>query len=554
MRRSAPCNSMQRMRASILLVLVGAASISAVLLAPALVYPYFEDAALFAAVANYMLEGEALYEEVFDHKAPAIYLQEMVRISLFGRSALASRVVELVALLLAGLGLGASASAFRPDGRQRPSLALLFLLPVSFCALTSSTLWTLPDRGQVEFFQAAAIALALSAGLFCVEQSGRRLPALICGAALAWAAWLKPQASLLLVVFFLVFLWLDLRATDARTKTRDLVLGVSVVSVGVVVGFLLVSGSLEGFVLLFTKHHPAYLNGVRPIPSNLVARFSHYFLSTPRHLTVATLVVLGMVRGAWLAKSRSIHWASWCLVIGTLGWGLAAFASGVAGFRYHAVPSMVGVSFLVAWGLEGLFSVTAGSRGSFWRAVTAGTLLGLIGMWLVTVPRQVVDTADLVRWLSGGEGLASIHQRRGNEAHYYSYAREVEAARTVQELVPEGESIFVLGLAGVTYLLGDRPNAGRHLVTTFAYMPGYGLADSVHEEVVQTVRDRQPELLLVRVNDSFPWFGLPHSSLQRLMQDEELLPIVRRHYEPAGRVGDYFLLFRRCPSEGCFGT
>ncbi len=63
------------MRPSTLLAIVAATVVSAALLAPALIYPYFEDAALFAAVANYMLDGQALYSEVFDHKAPAIYLQ-----------------------------------------------------------------------------------------------------------------------------------------------------------------------------------------------------------------------------------------------------------------------------------------------------------------------------------------------------------------------------------------------------------------------------------------------------------------------------------------------
>lgn len=540
------------MRAASLLALLAAVSVSALLLAPALVYPYFEDAALFAAVANYMLEGQSLYRDVFDHKAPGIYLQEMVRISLLGPSALASRIVELVSLLLAGLGLGATAFVLHPQNRQAPSQLLLFLLPVSFCALTSSTLWTLPDRGQVEFFQAASVAIALSAGLFAVERADRRAPALGCGVALAWAAWLKPQASLLLVLFLLVFLWEGRGSTGGRQKARDLILGVLSVSLVVGAAFLIVSASFEGFVHLLLKHHPAYLQGVRPIPSNLFVRFTHYFLSTPRHLTVAALVVLGAGRLAQLAWNRSVRWASWILVVGTLVWGLAAYASGVAGFPYHAVPSMVGVSFLVACGLEGLLALASGARGTRWRAVTAGTILGLIGVWLVTVPRLLVDTTDLGRWVSGSESLASIHERRGNEDPYYSYARELEAARLVRELVPEGSRIYVLGLASATYLLGDRPNAGRHLVTTFAYMPDFELASSVHEEIVETVRDRQPELLLVRANDAFPWFGLPDSSLERLMRDEELLPIVRRHYETAGRIGDDFLVLRRCPGVSCF--
>ncbi|MGB5751967.1 MAG: hypothetical protein WBN87_03810 [Thermoanaerobaculia bacterium] len=538
------------MRARIALISLVAAILSALLLAPALVFPYFEDAALFAAVANYMLEGETLYRDVFDHKAPAIYLQEMIRISLFGTSALASRVVELAFLFLAGLGLGASALALRSDDHQGPSLALLLLLPVSFCAFTSSTIWILPDRGQVEFFQAAVVALGLSAALFSIALPDRRLPALVSGMALAWAAWLKPQASVLLVFFFLVLLWEGVRTNRGKRRAWDLTFGVVIVSVVFAV-FVMISGSLDGFFHLFSKHHPAYLAGVRPVPSNLFDRFTHYFLSTPRNLVVAALTALGAVRLAWLARRRSIRWASWLLIVGTLAWGLAAFASGVAGFRYHAVPAMVGVSVLVAWGMEGLLHLATGTRDSWWRTVAGGTLLGLIGVWLIATPRFLVDTADLAGWWSGREALASVHERRGNEAHYYSYARELEASRIVREIVPEGQSIYVLGLAGVTYLLGERPTAGRHLVTTFAYMPGYSLADSVHQEIVETVRDQQPELLLVRTNDSFPWFGLPYSSVQRLMQDKALLPIVRQHYRPAGRIGDYFLILQRCPGLSC---
>jgi len=380
--------------------------------------------------------------------------------------------------------------------------------------------------------------------LFSIALPDRRLPALVSGMALAWAAWLKPQASVLLVFFFLVLLWEGVRTNRGKRRAWDLIFGVVIVSVVVAV-FVMISGSLDGFFHLFSKHHPAYLAGVRPVPSNLFDRFTHYFLSTPRSLLVAALTVLGTVRLAWLARRRSIRWASWLLIVGTLAWGLAAFASGVAGFRYHAVPAMVGVSVLVAWGMEGLLHLATGTQDSWWRTVAGGTLLGLIGVWLIATPRFLVDTADLAGWWSGREALASVHERRGNEAHYYSYARELEASRIVREIVPEGQSIYVLGLAGVTYLLGDRPTAGRHLVTTFAYMPGYTLADSVHAEIVETLRDQQPELLLVRANDSFPWFGLPHSSVQRLIQDKELLPIVRRDYEPVSRIGDYFLIFRR---------
>ena len=532
------------MRARVVVVTLIAVVLSATLLAPALIYPYFEDSALFAAVARYLLEGEILYQDVFDHKAPAIYLQEMIRISLLGPSALASRVFELAILLIAALALGSGVHSLRAAEENPPGLSLLILVPASFCALTSSTLWALPERGQVEFFQAAAVAVGLSAGLFSIRLPRSLFPAMLSGASLAWAAWLKPQAALLLIGFFLVLLWEARRTTEGRRRPWLLALGTLAVSLVVLI-FVLVSGSLEGLLHLFREHHPAYLSGVRPIPPELHSRFIHYFLRSPRNFAVAALVLLGIIRLAQMARRGRIRWTSVTLVFGTFAWGLVAFATGVAGFRYHAVPAMVGVAVLAAWGLESGLSWTSSLGGPKWRAIPAGMLLGLFSVWVLATPRFRLDTADLSRWLTGREALASIHERRGEEPHYYSYAKELEAARMVRDLVPEGQSIYVLGLAGVTYLLGDRPAAGRHLVTTFAYMPGYGLANDVHEEIVQTVRDERPELLLVRANDSFPWFGLPNSSLQRLIQDDELLPIVQRDYEPLQRIGDYFLVFRR---------
>jgi hypothetical protein len=286
-----------------------AVALSAALLAPALIYPYFEDSALFAAVARYLLEGEILYQDVFDHKAPAIYLQEMIRISLLGPSSLASRVFELAILLIAALALGSGVHSLRAEEEDPPGLALLILVPASFCALTSSSLWALPERGQVEFFQAAAVAIGLSSGLFSIRRPRSLFLAMLSGASLAWAAWLKPQAALLLIGFFLVLFWEARRTTEGRRRPWLLALGTLAVSL-VVLLFLLVSGNLQGLLHLFLEHHPAYLSGVRPIPPELHSRFIHYFLRSPRNYAVAVLVVLGIIRLFRVAKKGRIPWSS----------------------------------------------------------------------------------------------------------------------------------------------------------------------------------------------------------------------------------------------------
>ena len=55
-------------------------------------------------------------------------------------------------------------------------------------------------------------------------------------------------------------------------------------------------------------------------------------------MALGLMVILGILRLATLARKGVIRWGSLLLVVGTFAWGLVAFATGVAGFRYHAVP------------------------------------------------------------------------------------------------------------------------------------------------------------------------------------------------------------------------
>ena len=61
----------QRMRRFSPIVRTGLlVALGVLILLPNVVFPYFEDTALLAAIGNYILQGDRLYVDVFDHKPP----------------------------------------------------------------------------------------------------------------------------------------------------------------------------------------------------------------------------------------------------------------------------------------------------------------------------------------------------------------------------------------------------------------------------------------------------------------------------------------------------
>lgn len=71
---------------------------------PSLLYPYGRDQGLFFyAAREWLLRGQVLYRDVWDHKPPVIYFLHMLSLSLFGETLWGIRVLELcVAVPLLG--------------------------------------------------------------------------------------------------------------------------------------------------------------------------------------------------------------------------------------------------------------------------------------------------------------------------------------------------------------------------------------------------------------------------------------------------------------------
>jgi len=515
---------------------VVATVIQIVLLAPNVVWPYFEDTGSFAASAEWTGRGLALYRDLLDQKPPGIFLQERLRLALFGSTPLAARLFELALLAVAGWMLGLVAELSGGNRRARAAVA------VAFAALSSSALWRLPERGQVEFYQAAFVAIALGTAALVLRAPHQRAPRLgvaaMAGAASAWSCWLKPQAALITVAIALV-----LALRPARWKTvAAFVGGVAAVSALVVLR-MWGRGELGGFVEVMFTINPAYARLPSGSPGAALGRLVHIFAGWRALvlLPAGLAFVVVLVRGL---RGRTTR-APATLILASVAWAIAQFISGAYLFRYHAIAAIVPIALVL--GIGSVFILERMRR----RPVALRWSLAAALLAVTTINSRWVDCASsLVSWSSGALSTEALYEKYGREGHYFRYLAQVEAARVVRERVPPGEPFYVFGRAGVTYLHADRPPLVRVLATTMAYMQ-LPVAEGLRREIVRAVLERPPRLLLVRADDQMPWFGVPMASNGLLATDPELAPFVAKRYRRIGRIGESFLVFERCAGSAC---
>ncbi len=500
------------------------------LLLPGLVYPYFEDTALFAAVAKLALGGARLYRDLVDQKTPGLLFMEMARITVLGASSLAARASELASLALAAFvitDLGRAAGLGRRAGA---------LMAVALAALCSSALWGLPERGQVEFHQVLFLVVALVAAARSMEARPRALVwAAGAGAAIAWACWLKPQAALLGIVMLGA---LALVRGPGRVRRLLAFAGGGLAISLAVLARLALAGELAAFLDIMFRFNPAYLKiSHMPVPARLHSGL-RLVADTPRAWLVDLLALAGAAIVVWRVRRRELPVSVAILLLAPLPWGVLTFVSGGYGFRYHGIAGVTGLAILVGIAADALLAYVP--RRSL-RVALAGAVLAA----LVLNPRWLGDAGDLARWVAGRVSTDELYTRRGVEMHYYSYDAEREAARVVDQLVPEGERFFVFGRAGATYLMAHRLPASRHLITSVAWIPEFRYATEVHDEIVRDLAAHPPALILLSGMDMFPWFGQFKPSVKLVLDDKVLGPWLVEHYDLTGWIGNNYAVARR---------
>ncbi|MFO0693405.1 MAG: hypothetical protein U0230_07610 [Polyangiales bacterium] len=524
-------------------VLALATLVGLLALAPMVVFPYFEDTALVAAVARWKLAGARLYVDVFDHKLPVVYWEAMLRVAVFGRSSLALRAHELFSILLCAFSLSKVTAALAGDS-SRPFVRGLTVVCTA-CA-SSTAAWQLAERGQVEMLQLGWISASAAAALASVSAApGRRsrILAFAAGAALAWASAMKPQA--LAAIPGLVWA-LGTRRGEAIATIAAFGTGILLVALAVL-GGLFVHGEAQGLWELVFEHQPAYLAASGLSRWHALSQLRMFVSASVRLEVVLAVAAVGAVATVRAARADARARAAAAIVFGLAFYGLAAFVGGRFGFWYHAIAFIPSVSMLFASGAAATWHALAARVG----AVPSTIVGSALGLALVVNPAWQRSAVALGEVVSGERTLDSVWDEWGRERHYYRYGTELAAARQLNRRSRPGDELFVAGLSAVTYLEARPRPACRHLVTIFAHMPGYARSGVVRDEIARCLDVRRPRFILVRTSDIWPWFGVMTSSLERFVRDPVLGPIMERHYRPLGTIRRESILYERCSPSPC---
>lgn len=501
---------------------------------PNLVYPLFEDAGLFALIGHWMNRGVHLYGELVDQKPPFAYLLMQLGTWLFGTSSLGLRLFEMCAILLCAFSTGRVAKA---SGIPRSAECALVVTGLGF----SSMLWGLPERGQLEIYQASIAASGMA--LFVNELGQLRAVRLVlAGGVLTLCAWIKPQGLLLPVLVTTAALVMHVRTRDLRgaaLRAAWLASGGLLVSLGFI-AWMVLTGIWQPFKDVMFRWNAEYLSHA-PAPSMWQA-----FNALPPYGTTLpglALVLCLATYGAFAAARRNPALAA--CVFAWLAAGFAQFQLGRFLFNYHKLVLVPPFALLMGIGLADLW-LRAESLPEKWQRWAK--VRSLVALLLVLCPLLSNSYRDDWRSLwsvvSGRSKLNAVYAEHGREMHYFDWKAQRSAARYVANRTQPEDTVQVLGRASIFYLEVQRRPASRFLVTGSAFDPRRRSRQEIRRILQDDITRARPAYVLARSRDAFPWFGLP-SSKELLEADGEFANWLLSRYDVVGVYGNDFLIFKR---------
>ena len=510
-------------RNSMRIVLIGSILLSLLFVLHLLVLPFGRDQAIFAVVADAMLDGGAPYKDAWDFKTPGIYFVYAVAQLLFGPTEIGLRIVEIAALAL-GLWIAYRISAEALDWR-----AILFIAPVSLFSMTQYGFWHV---GQPEVFGAALVLLA-------IYLSGVSYALWAAAALYVCAALLKPPLGGGIVISYVFAVWSIAKASgnwrDAiLNATLQFALGAAAVLVALYLYFIL-TGSMQDFYWTLFVFTPNY-TGVGDAAGGLLGLISLFIhglkklvLNWPV-LSVGVLLFLVLGLRTWIVATWSLH------IILVAGMTLLGVAVQNKFFPYHYATTLGLCSVLAGWGYWALYArltprLIAGVAAICVLVVSMFLSRPSLRYWENALARASVLFASAEEQAAVTDALYSTGNmdRRSN----------MDAVAWVTEHVPEDETIYIWGFEPIIYFQSGRKPASRFIYNV-AQRARWS-AEATRTELLDAINSSKPYAILVQSEDIMPTVtGSDLDSEQTLEQDfGALRTLLETDYELAAQVGRF---------------
>jgi hypothetical protein len=499
-----------------------------------LLYSFGRDQGIYAVVADTILKGGMPYRDAWDFKPPGIFLTYALAQALFGKSMLAIRLLEVLALIGASLGFERLGQVFF----DRPKAGLV---AAAVAALVHAELefW---HTAQPETFAGYLTVAALV--VVTLEPSNRRrwLIPLATGALFGVCALYKPpMGGGILVCGAYVLTREQQRAAKLPQLLRAaaLLVGGFALPILLVVAWVAARGAWPAFYWTFHDFVPGYtkLNW-----SDAHAPGMLYYAIDEAFMKFSALSAFGLIAAIAMSPIHSREREGIFLVLGIIAIQLTGVTMQGKFFPYHYAATLTLIAFISGLGLYKLFR----------RCLMAGpgSLLAL-GSFVVVAVSMRDGARDLPQgfWERTGMRLAFLMRQEPFRSRAdldrelavvadYNLDADRQVALEIRSRTRETDPIFIWGFEPSIYFLAERPLASRwtyDVPQRTQWERGYS-----RRELLKDLSLERPKLIIVQRRDVFPSVtGSPLDSRDELPSFPELKSLIDAQYVKVREIEDF---------------
>ncbi len=536
--------------------LAGIIVIVTLLALPLLTYPLGRDQGEFATIGRGLLDGRVPYRDLWNPKPPAVFYVYALAMQLFGRTAAALRLIDLLIVPLICWALWWLGRRLA-SGRTGLWGALIF--PVFYF---SETFWTLTQNDGI-------VLLPMVLAMVCAVHSANGnagsavgeglkpslvnsgLFAFLAGALGAYVIWYKYPFALFTALLPVVYYFTRKPAVGAKRRfapTRhDLYLvicfsaGMALILIGGVL-YLMSIGAWDELVLSakVTSQYTALTFNLNDFGGLLLPALGYRWAQWG---LLALLALLGLIAG-WRGRG-------WLVTLLWLLAGLGMMLAQAKAYDYHWLPMLPPLALLAGMGIEGILAKwfpaqpasLVGGFSPFLRIRGKGA--GGIGVVLAILLLAILafnTWGQAWPYLSGAEDQNAYYSRFVAGEFRADESQQVAAA--LRERVVPGDSLFIWGFRPEIYYL-----SGLNPATRFIFqfpLVGSWYPPQWREEAVETLWAAMPPYALVLQIDYMPWVtGSKDDSNTLLQSYTEMNNWLIANYERETQIGNFFLWRRK---------
>jgi hypothetical protein len=505
-----------------------------------LVFSFGRDQGIYALLGEGILRGQLPYRDLWDFKPPGIFFVYAGAQAVFGKTMLAPRFIEVLALLGVVYCAGRLSQTFfgsRTVGYVGGAVAALIHAQLEF--------W---HTAQPETFGAV---LTFGALLLATEE-GKRERRLVrwflVGALFGLAALLKPPLGGGALV---CAAYLSKREQLRADKLWAGALPVVMVSAGVLLplslcaGYFALQGGWSALVWTMSEFTPGYtaLGWEDARAAGML-----YYALEEAFFKFSALAAAGVFAAAAITPMHGREREGIFLVLGVIALHVTGIAMQGKFFPYHYGATLPLVAFLAGLGLYKLFRrCLAGGFGG----VVAFVAFVAVAVAMRTASRDLPQdfwdrSAIRMRYLLRIPPYVSrevVDEQLAAVADV-SLSADRAVARELRRRTPEGAPVFVWGFEPVVYWLAERPPASRFIYnvpqrTTWE-------RERSRADLLRDLRQRPPAAIVVQRNDVFPMVtGNELDSRREVVNFPAFAELLERDFELATSIEDFEIYLRK---------